>query len=115
MGHKKSGRKGPKIFTPENTFLYGRWIGKPFRCHSWWNTAYPVFETQPFLAQLEQFALTDQGSHQFDVVRYLFGEAETIYSQIQTVNPTIKGEDVATSLIRMKNGVVVTQERTNNP
>jgi predicted dehydrogenase len=85
-------------------------IGKPFRCRSWWNTAYPVFETQPFLAQLEQFALTDQGSHQFDVVRYLFGEAETIYTQIQTVNSTIKGEDVATSLIRMKSGVVVTQE-----
>ena len=85
-------------------------IGKPFRCRTWWNTAFPVFETQPFLAQLEQFALTDQGSHQFDVVRYLFGEAETIYTQIQTVNPKIKGEDVATSLIRMKNGVVVSQE-----
>lgn len=85
-------------------------IGKPFRARTWWNTAFPVFETQPFLAQLEQFALTDQGSHQFDVVRYLFGEAESIYTLIQTVNPTIKGEDVATSLIRMKNGMVVSQE-----
>ena len=85
-------------------------IGKAFRCRTWWNTAFPVFETQPFLAQLGQFALTDQGSHQFDVVRYLFGEAESIYTQIQTVNPSIKGEDVATSLIRMKNGVVVSQE-----
>jgi D-apiose dehydrogenase len=85
-------------------------IGNPFRARTWWNTAFPVFETQPFLATLEQFALTDQGSHQFDVVRYLFGEADTIYTLIQTVNPTIKGEDVATSLIRMKNGMVVTQE-----
>ncbi len=85
-------------------------IGKPFRARTWWNTAFPVFETQPFLAHLEQFALTDQGSHQFDVVRYLFGEAESIYTQIQTVNPTIKGDDVATSLIRMKNGMVVSQE-----
>ena len=85
-------------------------IGKPFRALTWWNTAFPVFETQPFLAELEQFALTDQGSHQYDVVRFLFGEADTIYTLIQTVNPTIKGEDVATSLIRMKNGIVVTQE-----
>ena len=85
-------------------------IGKPFRCRSWWNTAFPVFETQPFLAELERFALTDQGSHQFDVLRYLFGEAESIYCQVQTVNPTIKGEDVATSLIRMKSGVVCSQE-----
>ena len=85
-------------------------IGKPFRARTWWNTAFPVFETQPFLAQLEQFALTDQGSHQFDVVRYLFGEAKSIYTLIQTVNPTIKGEDVATSLMSMKNGMVVSQE-----
>jgi D-apiose dehydrogenase len=85
-------------------------VGKPFRARTWWNTAFPVFETQPFLAQLGKFALTDQGSHQFDIVRYLFEEADTIYTQVQTVNPTIKGEDVATSLIRMKNGMVVTQE-----
>ena len=85
-------------------------IGTPFRCNSLWNTAFPLFETQPFLATLEQFALTDQGSHQFDVLRYLFGEVATIYTQIQTVNPTIKGEDVATSLLRMKNGMVCVQQ-----
>ncbi|MBW6500281.1 MAG: gfo/Idh/MocA family oxidoreductase, partial [Bacteroidales bacterium] len=85
-------------------------IGKPFRCNSLWNTAFPLFETQPFLATLEQFALTDQGSHQFDVLRYLFGEAETIYTQIQTINPTIKGEDVATSMLRMKNEMVCVQQ-----
>ena len=55
-------------------------IGKPFRCNSRWNTAFPLFETQPFLAALEQFALTDQGSHQFDVLSYLFGEAESIFN-----------------------------------
>lgn len=85
-------------------------IGVPFRCNSLWNTAFPLFETQPFLATLEQFALTDQGSHQFDVLRFLFGEAYSIYTQIQTVNPIIKGEDVATSLIRMKNGMVCVQQ-----
>jgi predicted dehydrogenase len=85
-------------------------IGKPFRCNSLWNTAFPLFETQPFLAQLEQFALTDQGSHQFDVLRYLFGEVSVIYTQIQTVNPAIKGEDVASSILRMKNGMVCIQQ-----
>ncbi len=85
-------------------------IGTPFRCKTGFNTAFPVFDTQPFLATLEQFALTDQGSHQFDVLRFLFGEAHSIYTQIQTVNPSINGEDVATSLLRMKNGVVCVQE-----
>ncbi|MFN8255557.1 MAG: Gfo/Idh/MocA family oxidoreductase [Bacteroidales bacterium] len=85
-------------------------IGTPFRCTSQWNTAFPLFETQPFLATLEKFALTDQGSHQFDVLRYLFGEVKSIYTQIQTINPTIKGEDVATSILRMKNGLVSVQQ-----
>ena len=85
-------------------------IGRPFRCKTGFNTAFPVFETQPFLAQLEQFALTDQGSHQFDVLRFLFGEAESLYCLTQRVNPTIKGEDVATTIIKMKSGVTCIQE-----
>jgi predicted dehydrogenase len=85
-------------------------IGNPFRCETAFLTAFPVFETQPFLAELEEFALTDQGSHQFDVLRYLFGEAVTIYCEKQTVNPTIKGEDVTTSVLKMKNGVVCIQK-----
>jgi len=85
-------------------------IGKPFRCETAFVTAFPVFDTQPFLAELEEFALTDQGSHQFDVLRYLFGEAETIYCEKQTVNPGIKGEDVTTSILKMKKGVVCIQK-----
>ncbi|NJO70264.1 MAG: Gfo/Idh/MocA family oxidoreductase [Bacteroidetes bacterium] len=85
-------------------------IGKPFRCLTGFNTAFPLFETQPFLAQLEQFALTDQGSHQFDVLRFFFGEAESLYCSTQQVNPTIKGEDVATTLIKMKSGVTCIQQ-----
>lgn len=85
-------------------------IGKAFRCETAFLTAFPLFETQPFLAELEQFALTDQGSHQFDVLRYLFGEALTIYCEKQTVNPTIKGEDVTTSMLKMGNGVVCIQK-----
>lgn len=85
-------------------------IGTPFRCKSWFNTAFPLFETQPFLAQLEQFALTDQGSHQFDVLRFLFGEPRSLYCSTQQVNPAIRGEDVATTLVRMKSGVTCIQE-----
>jgi predicted dehydrogenase len=85
-------------------------IGSPFRCLSWFNTAFPLFETQPFLAQLEQFALTDQGSHQFDVLRFLFGEPLSLYCSTQQVNPAIKGEDVATTLVKMKSGVTCIQE-----
>lgn len=85
-------------------------IGTPFRCETAWITAFPVFETQPFLAKLENFALTDQGSHQFDVLRFLFGEVKTIYCEKQTINKKIKGEDATTTILKMKNGVVCIQK-----
>lgn len=85
-------------------------IGRPFRCRSGFNTAFPVFDTQPFLKELTHFALTDQGSHQFDVLRFLFGEVHSLYCLMQRVNPGIKGEDVATTLFRMANGVTCIQE-----
>lgn len=89
-------------------------IGRPYRCKSNFNTAFPVFETQPFLAELEQFALTDQGSHQFDVLRFFFGDARSIYCHTQRINPMIKGEDVATTFLVMKSGVVCEQEISFN-
>jgi D-apiose dehydrogenase len=116
-----TGEAGVKFFVHENyrwqpqirrikQILDSGIIGRPFRCNSYWNTAFPLFETQPFLATLKQFALTDQGSHQFDVLRFLFGEADSIYTQVQTINPGISGEDVASSMLRMKNGMVCVQQ-----
>ncbi len=34
------------------------------------STAFPVFESQPFLKELDQFILTDMGSHLLDVARF---------------------------------------------
>jgi predicted dehydrogenase len=85
-------------------------IGTPFRARTAFNTAYPVFDNQPFLAELEEFAITDQGSHQYDVCRFLFGEVKSLYCRIQRVTPGIKGEDVVTTLMEMASGVVCTSE-----
>jgi predicted dehydrogenase len=40
-----------------------------------------------------------------DICRYLFGEAKSLYSLTKTVNPKIKGEDVANVLMEMQDGV----------
>jgi D-apiose dehydrogenase len=66
--------------------------------------AFPIFDNQPFLAELEQLILTDIGSHVLDTARAIMGEAETIYCLTQSANPKVKGEDVATVLMRMKSG-----------
>jgi len=76
-------------------------IGTPFRARIDMISGFPVFANQPFLKDLEEFILTDLGTHILDVARFLFGEAERLYCQIQRIHPDIKGEDVATVMMSM--------------
>ncbi len=76
-------------------------LGRPFRAHILYANSYPVFKNQPFLKELDQFILTDMGSHILDTARFLFGEAQTLYCHTARVNPGIRGEDVATVMLRM--------------
>jgi len=85
-------------------------IGKPFKARVSFLSGFPVFDNQPFLAELDKFILTDMGSHVLDVTRFLFGECKELWCQILTVNPKIKGEDVATVMMKMKNGMPVYAE-----
>jgi predicted dehydrogenase len=83
-------------------------IGRPFRARIDFISGFPVFDNQPFLAELEQFIITDVGSHTLDVARFLFGEAISLHCRTQRVHRKIKGEDVATILLQMRNGMDVT-------
>ena len=80
-------------------------IGKIFKSRVTFCSGFPVFDNQPFLAELDEFILTDMGSHILDTCRFLFGEVDTLYCQTATVKPTIKGEDVANVFMKMKNGI----------
>ncbi|WP_299535964.1 Gfo/Idh/MocA family oxidoreductase [Ulvibacterium sp.] len=80
-------------------------IGTPFKARISFCSAFPVFDNQPFLAELEHFILTDIGSHVLDISRFLFGEARTLYCSTHRINPNIKGEDVANVFMRMEKGV----------
>lgn len=83
-------------------------IGRPFRARIDFISGFPVFDNQPFLAELEQFIITDLGSHTLDVARFLFGEAGSLYCRTQRVHKNIRGEDVATIFLEMRNGMHVT-------
>lgn len=80
-------------------------IGKLHRAKILYNSSFPVFVNQPFLKELEQFILTDMGTHILDVARFLFGEAESLYCQTQSVTTDIKGEDMASVDLRMRSGM----------
>jgi predicted dehydrogenase len=83
-------------------------IGRPFRARIDFISGFPVFENQPFLAELEQFILTDLGSHLLDVARFLFGEAKSLCCCTRRIHKRIKGGDVVTVLLEMGNGMLVT-------
>jgi len=83
-------------------------IGRPFRARIDMISGFPVFANQPFLKKLEQFILTDLGSHLLDTARFLFGEASSLYCQTDKVHRDIQGEDVATVMMRMGSGTAVT-------
>jgi len=83
-------------------------IGTPFRARIDFVTSFPVFDNQPFLAEIEQFIITDIGTHVLDCARFLFGEAQRLFASTQRVNPNIKGEDVATVMTTHGGCTVVT-------
>ncbi|NIJ54388.1 Gfo/Idh/MocA family protein [Dyadobacter arcticus] len=80
-------------------------IGKVFKANVAFCSGFPVFDNQPFLKELDEFILTDIGSHVLDIARYLFGEAESLFCHTARVNQEIRGEDVANVLLRMRNGI----------
>jgi predicted dehydrogenase len=76
-------------------------IGTPFRARIDMISGFPVFKNQPFLKDLPQFILTDLGTHILDVARFLFGEASSLHCHTKRVHRDIKGEDVATVMMKM--------------
>lgn len=113
-------RAGVPLFVHENwrwqwpirqfkSALEGGRIGVPFRARIHYCSSFPVFANQPFLAELEQFILTDIGSHILDVARFLFGEAQELTCRTHHVHRDLKradvrGEDVATVMMTMQQG-----------
>jgi predicted dehydrogenase len=85
-------------------------IGRVFRARITYSNSFPVFDHQPFLRDLEQFILTDIGTHILDSARMLFGEARTLFCRTTRVHPDIKGEDVATVMLGMESGATITCE-----
>ena len=77
-------------------------IGTPFRARLTFTSGFDVWANQPALGELEQFILTDMGTHVLDTARACFGEAGSLYCQLhKTLRPAVKGDNVATLLLSM--------------
>ncbi len=87
------------------TLLDSQIIGRTFKANLRFCCSFPVFDNQPILRELEQFIIADLGVHILDLVRFYFGEVDTLYAKTMRVNPTIKGEDVANVFMEMESGL----------
>jgi D-apiose dehydrogenase len=77
-------------------------IGAPFRGRLTMISGFEGWVNQPALRELEQFIITDLGTHLLDAARCLFGEAHALYCQAaKTLPDTLKGENVCTALLTM--------------
>jgi predicted dehydrogenase len=73
-------------------------------------SGYPVFINEPWLKDWPEYIIFDMGSHLLDVARFLFGEAERLYCEVDRIHADVKGEDVATLMLRMGGRTTVTVE-----
>ena len=85
-------------------------IGEPFRARITYVSGYPLFINEPWLKDWPKYIILDMGSHLLDVARFLFGEAERLYCQVDRIHAHFKGEDVATLMLTMGGRITVTIE-----
>lgn len=82
--------------------LDGGRLGAPryARFHGRWRSTLPApnFEGQDYFRQMPRLVVYEMGVHLYDTARYLFGEATSIYADLQQVSPHIAGEDMALTL-----------------
>jgi predicted dehydrogenase len=68
----------------------------------------------PSLARTDHMALRDMGPHIFDVTRFLFGNAESVYCRMTSTHPESGLQDMMTALFQMKSGIPVMCELCND-
>ena len=82
--------------------LRRRAVGTPLRARLTMVSGFDVFANQPALRRLDQFILTDLGTHVLDTARVLFGDARSLYCRTaRTLAPRVIGDNLATVLLTM--------------
>jgi D-apiose dehydrogenase len=84
-------------------------VGKPyhlaFRMRSGDGLGSEPYKAQPYFREMPRLLIYEMLVHQLDTARYLAGEIQSLYCQIQRINPVIQGEDCAQIQLLMANGI----------
>jgi len=82
-------------------------IGKVFFGRISFRTAHDVYSAQPWLVDSEQMIIIDVAVHLFDLAICFMGQPQSLVTEALRVNPRIRGEDVATIMMRMDQGTCI--------
>jgi predicted dehydrogenase len=98
-------RYQPPIMTVKEHISF---VGKPVYAHIQLKSPdREIIAKQPALMDLDHLCLRDMGPHIFDVARFYFGEAESIYTIPANAYPDLQKEDSSMSVLKMKSGIPV--------
>lgn len=95
-------------FEPVKRALESGGLGKPLHAHVQLRSPdRGIIASQPALARMDHMALRDMGPHIFDVIRYLFGDIQSVCSKPVVSYPDIGAADTALTLLEMESGMPV--------
>jgi D-apiose dehydrogenase len=87
-------------------------IGEPSWGRVSFRTQYDIYSGQPYLLNEQRFVILDLGVHVCDLARALLGEVAHVTAETQRRNPSARGEDTATMMLKHTNGAVSMVECT---
>ncbi len=61
-------------------------------------------DRQPYFQKMERFLIHETAVHFIDVFRYLFGDLESVWADLERLNPVILGEDSCVIILKFKDG-----------
>lgn len=75
---------------------------------------YPV---QPYFREMPRLLVYEVAVHFFDLFRYFLGDIESVYCEVNRINPVILGEDYALVQVALKNGArgLIDANRVSGP
>ena len=88
-------------------------IGSPFYANLTSRSRYtlpymdPTEDQATLLTNMPRLVIYELGVHYLDTLRYLFGEATSVYCLLSQISPQVQGEDLATLIVRFNKLIAV--------
>ncbi len=87
-------------------------IGEPVWARISFRSGFDVYANQPYFYHEPELIVLDLGIHLADLARFFMGDVAHLSAETQQVRPGVRGEDMATLLVRHVSGAVSVLDMT---